>query len=73
MLLPPCSSALCSLPWSAGRQALALTPPRTAGDELPSHVAVVRDAFGAHDDSQRSLGAEVAALGPAKVGAPPWP
>ncbi|KAL4856191.1 hypothetical protein ACK3TF_003331 [Chlorella vulgaris] len=38
-----------------------------AGDELPSHVAVVRDAFGSHDDSQRSLAHEVAALGPHKV------
>lgn len=38
-----------------------------AGDELPSHLAVVRDAFGAHDDSHRKLAAEVAALGPHKV------
>jgi hypothetical protein len=34
-------------------------------------VAVVRDAFGAHDDSQRSLSQEVVALGPHKVGAAP--
>ncbi|KAL4433427.1 hypothetical protein ABPG77_010280 [Micractinium sp. CCAP 211/92] len=37
------------------------------GDKLPSHVAVVRDAFGAHDDSHRALGAEVAAVGPQQV------
>ena len=37
------------------------------GGALPAHVAVVRDAFGAHDDSHRPLGAEVAALGPHKV------
>ncbi|KAL4451603.1 hypothetical protein ABPG75_007265 [Micractinium tetrahymenae] len=53
--------------------ALARLPPSKlveagyAGDKLPSHVAVVRDAFAAHDDSHRSLGAEVAALGPHKV------
>lgn len=38
-----------------------------AGEHLPSHVAVVRDAFGAHDDSHRRLAQEVAALGPDKV------
>ena len=45
-----------------------LPPPACAGSSLPSHVAVVRDAFGAHDDSHRRLGQEVAALGPDKVG-----
>lgn len=39
----------------------------TTGEHLPPHVAVVRDAFGAHDDSHRRLAQEVAALGPHKV------
>lgn len=50
---PPSSAALCLC--------------CRAGDKLPSHVAVVRDAFGAHDDSHRALSQEVAALGPHKV------
>lgn len=56
-------------PWGA----LARLPPAAlvdagfAGDKLPSHVAVVRDAFGAHDDSHRPLSAEVARMGPHKV------
>ncbi len=71
VLLPP---PFRSLPCAAWTQPLALDLPlpRTAGDKLPSHVAVVRDAFGAHDDSHRALGAEVAALGPQKVGRPGW-
>ncbi|PRW20869.1 hypothetical protein C2E21_8675 [Chlorella sorokiniana] len=47
--------------------AAKLTEAGYQGEHLPSHVAVVRDAFGAHDDSHRRLGQEVAALGPHKV------
>lgn len=35
------------------------TAPHCAGANLPSHVAVLRDAFGAHDASHRSLASEV--------------
>ncbi|EFN55864.1 hypothetical protein CHLNCDRAFT_145449 [Chlorella variabilis] len=56
-------------PWGALARlpASKLTEAGYAGNQLPSHVAVVRDAFGAHDDSHRALAQEVAALGPDKV------